>query len=57
MGFVRGVKYSSLRVALGRRAGPSLDGIIKLFQDLAAYPDFAALSKAYDHLLPKPPNT
>lgn len=51
MGFVRGVKSDSLRIALGSRAGPSLDGIIKLFQDLAAYPDFAALRRAYPDIL------
>ena len=47
MGFVRGVKFNSLRVAIGARSGPSLDGVINLFQELAAYPDFAALRKAY----------
>jgi len=44
---VRGVKFNSLRVALGTRRGPSLDGVIELFQELAAYPDFGALRKAY----------
>jgi len=47
MGFVRGVKFNSLRVAMGARRGPSLDGVIALFQELAAYPDFEALRKAY----------
>lgn len=58
MGFVRGIKFDSLRVALGSRAGPSLDGVIRLFQDLAAYPDFAALRRAYpqiDAQHPAPP--
>lgn len=50
MGFVRGVKFDTLRVALGARSGPSLDGVIRLFQDLAAYPDFAALRRAYPQL-------
>jgi len=47
MGFVRGVKFNSLRIAIGARRGPSLDGLIELFQELAAYPDFGALRKAY----------
>jgi len=47
MGFVRGVKYDSLRLAIGSRAGPSLDGVIQLFKDLAVYKDFAALREAY----------
>lgn len=47
MGFVRGTKTDSLRLALGSRRGPSLDGVIQLFQDLAAYPDFTALREAY----------
>jgi len=50
MGFVRGLKFNTLRVAMGARSGPSLDGVIKLFQELAAYPDFAALRKAYPHI-------
>lgn len=50
MGFVRGVKFDTLRVALGARSGPSLDGVIRLFQDIAAYPDFAALRQAYPQL-------
>jgi len=50
MGFVRGVKFDTLRVALGSRAGPSLNGVIQLFQDLAAYPDFAALRAAYPQI-------
>ena len=50
MGFVRGAKFNTLRVAMGARRGPALDGVIQLFQDLAAYPDFGALRKAYPHI-------
>ena len=50
MGFVRGVKFNSMRIAMGARRGPSLDGVVQLFSDLAAYPDFAALRKAYPQI-------
>lgn len=50
MGFSGDLKHTTLRVALGARVGPSVDGILKLFQDLCAYPDFAALRKAYPQL-------
>lgn len=50
MGFARGVKYNSLRIAIGSRSGPSLDGVIELFQELAAYPDFTAVRRAYPQL-------
>lgn len=50
LGFVRGFKFDSLRVAIGSRAGPSLNGVIQLFKDLAAYPTFAALREAYPQL-------
>lgn len=50
MGFSGDLKHTTLRVALGARVGPSVEGIIKLFQDLSAYPDFAALRHAYPQL-------
>jgi len=50
MGFVRGVKFSSLRVAMGSRAGPSLDGIIEMFKELAAFENFEALRAAYPEI-------
>jgi len=57
MGFVRGAKYSSLRIAMGSRAGPSCEGIIDLFKELAAYPDFKALRAAYPDIVKRLPNT
>jgi len=50
MGFARGLKNSTLRVAMGARNGPSKPGVIQLFQDLATYPDFAALRAAYPQI-------
>jgi hypothetical protein len=40
------------KIAMGARPGPSRDGVIELFTELAAYPDFAALRAAYPHLVP-----
>lgn len=56
MGFVRGLKHSTLRVAMGARQGPSRDGVIQLFQDLARYPDFPALRKAYPQIAKNAPD-
>ena len=53
MGFARGFKHNTLRVAMGARGGPSKDGVIQLFRDLAAYPDFAALRAAYPQIAAK----
>lgn len=53
MGFARGLKHSTLRVAMGGRNGPSKSGVIQLLQDLAAYPDFAALRAAYPQIAAK----
>ncbi len=50
MGFSGDLKHTTLRIAMGARVGPSVDGIIKLFQDLAVYKDFAALRQAYPQL-------
>ena len=55
MGFARGLKHKTLRVAMGARKGPSCDGVIALFEELAAYPDFAALRKAYPQIASQKP--
>ncbi|MBF0455436.1 MAG: hypothetical protein HQL72_11550 [Magnetococcales bacterium] len=38
------------KIAAGSRRGPSLEGIILLLQELAAYPSFQALRQAYPQL-------
>ncbi|MBL4748524.1 MAG: hypothetical protein JKY17_07120 [Magnetovibrio sp.] len=55
MGFVPDLKYSSLRIAMGARSGPSVDGIIALFEHLAAFKDFAALRAAYPDIATRAP--
>lgn len=50
MGFVQDDKNRALRVAIGSRNGPALDGVIALFEELAAYPDFTALRAAYPEI-------
>lgn len=56
MGFVRGHKYDSLRVAIGARPGPSLDGVIDLFHHFASFDDMDALRAAYPGVLEKVTN-
>ena len=41
-----------LKIAMGARYGPSLQGVIELFQELAAFSDFQALRQAYGKLNP-----
>jgi hypothetical protein len=41
------------KVALGARLGPSLDGVILLMQELAAFADFKALKLAYPQIKPE----
>ncbi len=41
------------KVAMGARRGPSLDGIILLMQELAAFADFKALKLAYPQIKPE----
>jgi len=50
MGFAKGYKYTTLRVAMGARAGLSCEGVIGLFERLCAHRDFAALRAAYPHI-------
>ncbi len=40
------------KIAMGSRGGPSRDGAIELFAELAAYPDFAALRAAHPRVVP-----
>ena len=47
MGYGRGIRYNTMRVAMGSRQGPSFDGVVTLFQELAGYSDFQALRNAY----------
>lgn len=47
MGYARGIKFNTLRVAMGARQGPSFQGVLTLFEELARFPDFAALREAY----------
>lgn len=53
-GFARpdGGARGFLKVAMGHRAGPSCDGFIGLLREIAAYPDFAALRRAYPQIQP-----
>ena len=39
-----------LKVAMGLREGPSLEGVIDLLNEIAAYENFAALRAAYPHI-------
>jgi len=55
MGFVRGVKYDTLRISMGSRSGPSLQGVIELLKDLSVYKDFTALKKAYPDIAASAP--
>lgn len=55
MGFSGDLKHTTLRVAMGARQGPSIDAIIKLFQDLCAFANFAALREAYPQLVKDKP--
>lgn len=55
MGFARGLKHSTLRIAMGARAGPSVEGVIELFEDLAAFEDFPALRAAYPEIAKRHP--
>ena len=44
---------SFFKVAMGSRNGPSMDGTIKLMQELASYPHFRALRTAYPEIKPE----
>ena len=47
-----GQAASFFKVAMGSRAGPCLEGTIKLLQELAAFGNFAALRRAYPNINP-----
>jgi hypothetical protein len=55
MGFIRGTKFSTLRIAMGARPGPSCDGVIALFEELADFQDMNALRAAYPAIAAKSP--
>lgn len=43
-------QYGMLKVAVGSRGGPSIEGILQLVNEIAAYPDWQALKLAYSHV-------
>ncbi len=47
-----GSERSFLKVAMGARYGPSLEGAIELFRELAAFPCFQALRESYPDVKP-----
>ncbi len=45
-------RYGMLKVAMGSRGGPSVDGIVELVNEIAAYADWETLKSAYAHVPP-----